>query len=72
MTPRGIYFADRHQDRRPAFFFFDFATQGKALVAVPDSGRVSGRLDVSADGRWLLAAIRDEGNADLKLIEGFR
>jgi hypothetical protein len=71
MTPKGIYFIGQHDDC-PAFLFFDFATQRTAPVAAVTSGRVYGRIDVSADGAWLLAGVGDDGNADLTLVEGFR
>jgi hypothetical protein len=67
----GIYFAGRHEGR-PALFFFDFASHRKVLVGLVPSGRIYGRIDVSPDGLWLLAAIGGEGDADLRLVEGFR
>jgi Tol biopolymer transport system component len=72
LTPKGVYFAGQDEDRRRMFFFFDFATQETARVAALVSGRVYGRIAVSPDGAWLLAGVSDDGNADLKLVEGFR
>jgi Tol biopolymer transport system component len=72
LTPTGVFFVGQDDERRPAFFLFDFARQRTAPVAAVLSGRVYGRIAVSPDGTRLLAGISDDGNADLKLVEGFR
>jgi hypothetical protein len=71
MTPEGIYFAGP-QEPRLMFFLYDFATQHTGLVAAVTSARLFGHIDGSPDESSLLAVIIEEGNANLKSIEGFR
>ena len=77
VSASGIYVLDRNAEGGPAIQFFPFAPGGRTEVL-----RLGGepedytfgldRLDVSADGHWILYSYRDRNEADITLVENFR
>ena len=77
LSGSGIYILDPHAEGGPAIEFFPFAGNRR-----PEMVRLGGvpedyfftyeRLDVSADGRWLVYSYRDRTEADIMLVENFR
>jgi hypothetical protein len=51
--------------------FFDAATKRTRPIATIEK-RLSLRLSVSPDGRWILYSQTDQSGSDLMLVENFR
>jgi len=77
LSASGIYVLDPYAEGGPAIQFFPFAGNRRPEVlrlgGVPEDYRFTmDRVDVSADGRWILYAYRDRHDADIMLVENFR
>ena len=77
LSASGIYVLDPDAAGGPAIQFFPFAGDKRPevlrLAGSPEDYRfATDRVDVSADGRWILYAYRDRNESDIMLVENFR
>ncbi len=73
----GIYVLDPYAEGGPEIQFSPFAPERRKdvlrLGGVPEDYFFAfDRIDVSADGRWIVYAYRDRNEADIMLVENFR
>jgi hypothetical protein len=77
VSASGIYVLGPDAEGGPAIQFFPFAGNIRPEVlqlgGEPEDYRfATDRVDVSADGRWIVYAYRDRNEADIMLVENFR
>ena len=77
LTPRGIYFVDRHEASTSSEHWvvslLDLdQLEVTEVTRLPYAPRLAGpALSVSSDGRWILTS-QEQEESDLILAEGFR